>query len=454
MKSRNSILAIVLCALSLNIYAQDPAQDAAASVDVAAAKKELIKNLKNAKINASDPQKPDFKAARNFLSKAVASPVAEEFKIDILLEAANLEYNCYDVERNKPAKGGKIDLDVVYNSTAESFKSFSEAYDLILQSADKKYGGKVKSNMQKKAWVLYTVTNAFRANAVHSYEKKDWARSHQMFDFSVTATESQLLKDFVDGNSIAKAEFAVYSADSTLVQTKFNRAVTSVYQEQHEQAIKELEEIKFAGYEPNVVFQELCNQYVAVGDSAGFLSTLVDGMKAVPEEPWYSQNLMNVYLSNKDYEGAATIIDDILQTDPQNPVYLSLKGQLLEVQGNAAEALQYFEKSYAIDSNGVEINSNLGRSWYNKAAEVENEYFDKRQYNLADSESLPLYIKSMQFYEAAFKFDKKYTDKTIATAIRTVAYKQFSKTDCSNKDELIDLYNRVSRAYGMPEFGK
>lgn len=445
-----SALALTLLGGAFSAQAQD---DKAAAAAAKAAQKELSANLKQAKKLSSDAEKPDFVGARKQIDAALANSQFNNNKADVYFEAGMVEARCFNVERNKPVTGGTMDDAVIYGSTEKGYDYLSKAYDLFnTPDAKGKVNAKNNSAIQQEAWTLFSATGGFRANAGYAYGKQDWQKAHDMFDLSLKATESKLINDYVKANPLAQVEFGFYEADSTKTQTKFNRAVTSVYLENHAQAAKELEEIKNGGYEKNVVYQELCRQYVALGDSDKFKEVLIEGVKEMPEEPWYSQNLMNIYLENKDYDGAAVIIDDIIKADPNNPAYINLKGQLVELQGNNDEALKYFEKAYELDPTSADINSNLGRIWYNKAADIENQYFDKRQYEKADSESLPVYLKAIKYYEAAYAFDTNHTDKTIANAIRTIRYKQFGKSNCPNKEELIDEYNEVSRAYGLPEF--
>jgi len=445
-----SALALTLVGGAFSAQAQDAKAEAAAAK---AAQKELTNNLKQAKKLYSDAEKPNIAAAREQIAAAMKNSQYKANEADVLFEAANVEYACFDIERNKPAKGGTMDEPTIYAATEKAYDYYTQAYNAY-NTPDAKGKTNPKNNkaIAEKAWTLFSATGGFRANAGYAYSQQDWAAAHKYFDMSLKATDAQLTKDYLKANPLAEVEYGFYDADSTRTQTKFNRAVTSVYLENHKAAIEELAMIKDKGYETNVVYQELCRQYVAVGDSEAFKNLLVEGIKVMPNEPWYSQNLMNIYLDNKDYDGAALIIDDIIKADPENPAYINLKGQLVELQGDNDSAQGYFEKALSLDPTNGDINSNLGRVWYNKAADIENQYFDKRQYEKADTESMPVYLKALKYYESAFAFDTDRSDKTIANAMRTILYKQFGKPNCPNKQELIDQYNEVSVAYGLPEF--
>lgn len=443
MKLATTLLIALFSAFSL--CAQD------APKDLKTAKKELAKNLKEAKVLSTDAAKPDFAAARKQIAAALANPLYKENEADVLHEAGNVEYHCFNVERNKPAKGGKMDNSVLYATSEQAFRYYLDAYNKYLGSGT---GAKDKNcqAIQKKAWILFTSTAGFRVNAASAVDKKDWATSHKCFSLLIEAVESPLVKTLIDENIKAKAEYNVLINDSIINQAKYFRAMSSLYLNDTINAIKELEEIKYNKYEQQNVLQELCRLYQASGNDFLFRFTLFEGVRLVPSDAWFAQNLTNIYLADKDYQGASVIMDDLLKVAPDNATVLALKGTLVELLGDPDAGLEYMEKAYAIDSTNVTVLSDLGRVWYNKATMIETQYFDKREYDKADSESLPLYIKSADYYMKAFEFDKEHTDNTIANGIRNVRYKQFTKADCANPQELIDDYNKVSRAYKLPEF--
>lgn len=452
-----SIFSLTFTLLSASAYAQ--ATDSVV-VDVKAAKKELAKSMKEARTFATegtqgtkrDAVKGKFASARAQIDKAKANPLFADNKADVLLVAADVEYLCYNTERNMPAINEKIDNNILYTSSYEAFSLYSQAYDLYSSEANPKANSKVRNIIQKKAWPLFTATGGLRVNAAYAYEQKNWKQSHDCWELYLNALDSKLVKDATEHNDRWRGELILLSGDSIVNHAKYFRALTSVLAEDHETAIKELKDMRYLGYETNFVFQELARQYLIVGEQTLYENTLVEGAKLLPKDPWFTQNLMNISLENKDYDAAALVIDALLKADPDNPINLSLKGTLVELQGNSDEALKYLERAYALDSTNVDVNSNLGRVWYNKGNVIETAYFDKRQYTIAEELSMPYYLKAVHYYMKAYEADTDHSDKTIANGIRNVLYKQFMKADCPNPQELIKIYNDVSKDYGLPTF--
>ena len=457
MRSFFSILSLIITLYSATANAQTADSTV---IDVKAARKELMKCLKEARTIATegtqatkgDAVKSKFSSARAQIDKAKNNPLFSENKANVLLAEADVEYLCYNTERNNPAIKEKIDNKTLYTSSYKAFMMYSQAYDLLCDESNPKANSKVKNTILKKAWPLFTATGGLRVNAAYAYEEKDWKQSHACWDLYITALESQLVKDAAAHNDRFRGELIILSTDSIVNHAKYFRALTSVLAEDHETAIEELKDMRYLGYETNFVFQELARQYLIIGEQTLYENTLIEGAKLLPKDPWFAQNLMNISLENKDYDAASLVIDALLKADPENPINLSLKGTLVELQGNSDEALKYLEKAYSIDSTNVDINSNLGRVWYNKGNVIETAYFDKRQYTIAEELSMPYYLKAVNYYLKAYEADTDRSDKTIANGIRNVLYKQFMKADCPNPQELIKKYNQVSKDYGMPTF--
>lgn len=447
---------LLLSIISISLFAQTdsikPTLDSTV-VDAKTAQKELVKHLKEARVLSAVNQTPDFTKARKEIDEAMNNSQFSENMADVYYEAGNVEYNFYEIERNKPANGKAIDYDTLYAATLKSFNYFVDAYNLYFYSDQKKKANQtLKLNMQKKAWTLFNVTDGFRAYAAYAFEHKDWATSHKCFDMFVKTLEEKIVNDYAASNSRVKKTLSQYQNDSVVAHAKYFRAISAINMNDLQLAIANLEEIKYDGFEQNVVLQELCHLYREVGEDKKFEDLLLEGTKLLPNEPWYARNLVNIYLDRKDYKVASDMIDQLIMVDSNNPDNLSLKGQLVEHLGDPDAALEYYKRSYEIDANNSEINSHIGRIWYNRANKIEGDYFSQRQYVEADTESLPIYLKSLEYYERAFELEEPHRDETIAKAIRTILYKQFTKVDCPNKNELIEQYNNVSRAYGMKEF--
>lgn len=447
------ILTALAAALTLGSFTAYAGGDDAEKAAKKAAKEELKafnKALKEAK-KASEGTTPDFAAARAAIATAQANSNSKD-NPEFYFAAGEVEYAQMNNERNKPALGGKMDEKTIYDCTDAAYDYYTKAYELY-KAQDPK--AKNLETAKAHAFECYQITGGLRANAGYWYNAKDWKKAYAAFSKSIEATQSDLIKEGAAQNPILQETvYAPLAADSTINQTMFNRAVVAIYSEDHNLAITALEAMKDKNYETNLIYQSLAKEYLALQDTAKFVDLLKDGVQKMPEEPWYATSLMNVYLEQKNYAEAANYIDNIIKSDPNNARFVDLKGRLLEMQGDNAAAEECYKKATELDATNYQSWSNLGRIAFNRATDKENELYDKKKYDSVDKEAGPLYDAALPYYEKAFAFDSERSDNTIANAMRTILYKKFQKPSCPNKKELIEQYNEVSRAYGLPEFKK
>lgn len=412
----------------------------------------LKHDLKIARQNTNDKSKPDFHKARESLKKAFQNPFGKD-NAEVFLQAANTEYHCFQVERNKPATGKKMDEKVIYTCTADGYRYYSQAYQLLRHPvAGRKQVGlnmKQTQQMQSEAYDLYRSTQGFRATAGYYYNKKDWNSAYEFFSLAQSAMDDEILLHFAASNPEVKYDFEKHRTDSIRRQVKFSLAVTAVRMGNHQLAIQNLEDVKSTGIESNLVYQQLCKEYLAVEDSAGYERTLIEGAQVLPKESWFVENLLNLYLDRREHKKALEIIDRVLAFNPNNAQNIELKAQLLDEFGEVAAAEEAYKMAIANDTTLLISYSSLGRIYFNRALEAENELVEARRYDEIYRTVVPLYEVALPYYDKAYNNDHDRKDPSIATAIRTILYKRFQSPRCKNPKQLIRRYNEVSRAYGM-----
>lgn len=406
--------------------------------------------LKEARRYATDKSSPNYDKARASLKKAFNNPLGKE-NADVLLLAGQTEYWCFQTERNKPASGKKIDEKVIYQATADGYSYLDQAYDLYTDDDKGHPSKKVISQIQQQAYELYRATQGFRATAGFYYKQSNWKKSHHFFSLALHCLDCRMLTDYAASNAAMKADFATFGADSIRTQLMYSCAVTAVMMEDHQLAAVELEAVKSRNFETNKIFQQLSKEYLILGDTANYISTLRQGMTVVPDEPWYCQNLLNFYIEHQQMDSALVIVEQLIRTTPGNAVNVEMKGRILEETGNLLGAEQAYRTAIALDSTLLISNMNLGRIYFNRATAREDAYIAARRYSEIYNDIVPLYEEALPFYWRAYESDKARSNKTIAEVIRTILFKRFQNPRCKNYKELIQKYNEVSRAYGLDE---
>lgn len=442
---RYTILSI-LCAACAQVCAVTTPQKKAEKL----MRDSLKYDLREARLNTNDKSKPDFAVARRHLEHAFKNPYGKG-NPDVTLQAAHTEYQCFQTERNRPASGGRMDEKVIYASTAAGFLYYSEAYQMLKHPAKgvPPASQKVLQQIRINAYDLFRSTQGFRATAGYYFRAKDWKNAHHYFKMALESIDSEMLKDYALVQAGVKEDFAKFRTDSIRKHLVYSCAVTAVQMGDHPLAIRELEVAKYSGIQPNRVRQQLCKEYLAIKDTVGYERTLEEGLGLLPDEPWYAESLLNLFLVRNEHQKALGIIDRVIENKPGNASTIELKGQLLDESGDVANAEVAFLQAIVFDTTLVVSYSSLGRILFNRAIAAENEMVEARRFDEIYDTVVPLYEKALPYYDRAYINDKERKDESIASAIRTILYKRFQSPKCRNAKQLIRRYNEVSRAYGM-----
>lgn len=412
----------------------------------------LKRDIREARFNTNDKAKPNFTEARRYLEHAMQNPYGKN-NPEVILQAAHTEYQCFHTERNRPANGGKMDEKIIYASTATGFNYYCQAYQMyrhpvkgsnIQQPNEKSY-----MQMRSNAYDLYRCTQGFRATAGYYAKQKNWKQAHFYYKMAIDAMDSEILRDYARLNYAVKMDFDKFRTDSIRQRLLYSCAVTAVQMQDHELAVKELEVAKYSGIEPNRIRQQLCKEYLILEDTVGYERALLEAANLLPKEPWYPENLLNLYLLRNRHAQALSIIDRVIELSPLNARTIELKGQLLDEAGDLDGAITAYMTAINIDSTLVVSYSAMGRIYFNRAIETENALVEARKFDDIYKVAVPKYEEALPYYNKAYDNDKERKDESIASAIRTILYKRFQSPKCKNPKPLIRRYNEVSKAYGM-----
>jgi len=454
LKARLSLLFIILCIAGAQsvVVAQQASAQKLTPKEQKAYRDSLKRDLREAKFNTNDKSRPNFTEARKYLEHAFQNPYGKENPA-VILQAAHTEYQCFQTERNRPASGGKMDEKVIYASTAAGFNYYCQAYQMYRHPAKGSTivppNAKGYMQMRSDAYDLFRCTQGFRATAGYYAKQKDWKQAHFYYKMAIDAMDSEIIRDYVRLNYAVKVDYDKICNDSIRQRLLYSCAVTAVQMQDHELAVKELEVAKYSGIEPNRIRQQLCKEYLAIQDTAGYERALLEASNLLPKESWYPENLLNLYLSRNRHAQALSIIDKVIELNPGNARSYELKGQLLDEAGDVDGAVTAFMSAISLDSTLVISYSSMGRIYFNRAILVENELIEARQFDKIYTVAVPLYEEALPYYNKAYDNDKERKDENIASAIRTILYKRFQSPKCRNPRPLIRRYNEVSKAYGM-----
>lgn len=407
--------------------------------------KELKGFLKEAKKNSQigEGMKPDFAAARAAIANAAKNPQAPG-NLEFLMQAAEVESNAFNAAtqaQDYPALGA---------AAAAGFEYYKQAY---VAAGDNK---SAKTKIQAGALNIYQVTNGLSLLGNIFYQEGQNAENEEakragfqkcLDSWQIAKTAH--LEPVIADNILAQPIVEINAADSILSGLYLNCFTVAQYMLNDTVAAnKELLYLKDHPADDNQlnqVLQALCLNYYGQEDNAHFEQSLKEGVERLPQETWYINNLINVYINDKKYEEASNFIDKALEKDPNSAMLLNVKGSLLEQLEKMDDAFVCYKKAYDLDPTDYSVNSNLGRYYYNQAQNVEEQYYSKKQFDQGDKAAQEYYDKALPYYEAAYAFDSERKDKGIAVALRMLYGKQIAKGNKALKAKR----DQVSLDYGF-----
>lgn len=336
----------------------------------------------------SDASKPNYPEARNLIQQALENPETKD-DAKTWYTAGLVEERAFTGENQKSLKGEPQDLPNMYKALLAMHEYYTKTYEIDHQPNDK---GKVRPKFEKKISKAYEDNLLYYINAGGYYmEQKDFKNALKAFQAFREIKRSPLF----EGEKIAQP-------DSNSMMVDFFAIITAYQAGDKQLAIQYGEELKGNGYRQNEVYQILAQTYIEEGDTTNYITTMREGLKLFPKEPYYSVNLINTYIVQNKYDEARTFLTQAIELNPENPQLYDVMGKLYE-ESNEEEAIKWFSKALEVDPNYVESLCNIGRIYYNKAVEVS----DKEEGGMAAAQKkrTALLNKALPYLEKAYSIN-------------------------------------------------
>lgn len=304
-------------------------------------------------------QGKDFDQARSLIKQAIANPeTANDARTYFV--AASIEEKQYIGELAKQQMGKEFDQEVM-NKTVVKIVPYMLKADSLDQLPNAK--GKVKPVYTKK--IIKSIKNAmtyvFNAGVVLNQEKR-YAESLEAFKQYYQIKQLPMF---------ASDPEVVYE-DTIGVRVATTVANMAIIEKQPEFAIALMEQAeKDPLGQENLIYRQLGQAYLSMGDSTMFMTILEKGYKSSPNDMYFIAGLIDIYNSRGETAKATQYIHEALKQDPNNAQLYIVMGNLYEIkQDNLEEAIKWYEKAYTIDPNDPEINFEYGRALNNQAANI------------------------------------------------------------------------------------
>lgn len=300
-----------------------------------------------------------------------------------------------DNENYKRSQGQAFDADKLYNSSYDIFDYLIKCDELDKAPNEK---GKVAPKYSMDILqMMYENRNQLFNGGAYFYNAEKYDDSFKQFDMFIKTSELEPL------DTIPAVKDKELNANAAFYAT-----LCGMQKENYKNV---LAHIDLALSDPN--FKEKAYQYKAIaegetGDSVAWLQTLKTGAKMFPENAYFYQNLIQYYHSKNKPEEMMKFADEMIASDPENPLFMYVKGLISQENEKYDDAIVWYKKTIAIDPNYTNAISNLGLCYIqlaqdysskNATTDLKNKAKIKKDKEILNgyfTEALPLYEKLRQ----------------------------------------------------------
>lgn len=318
--------------------------------------------------------KPDKIAdARVLIQQAMADPETAK-DANTYFIAGKIEYDAYDkakqaiaINPNDPLNNPELMAEELLNG----YKWFLQALPLDSLPNEK---GEVKPKLSKDIVGKITghAADYFTGGAALWDAKRYFPEAYQSF---------MIYADMPDQAFLGKKAPVLNAADRALAY--YNAGLAAYYGNSVKDAAPAFHKSRLAGTEdPNVYIYELaCWQNLAQNDSTMasaaekniFEIAKAGYEKFGLEQPVFLTNLVSTYVQGQDYNSALSTVNNLLASNPDNPMLYGLLGFIQDRAGNSSESIANYMKAASYPDCDYETLKNTAKKLLLTATDKMNE---------------------------------------------------------------------------------
>ena len=368
------------------------------------------KSLVNQARNLADSENPDYAAARATIAQALENDETKD-QANTWYTAGLIGYKEFESENLRRQLGQNVDIDKWGNAVYESLNYWTKAYELaMIPTYDKK--GKAKYDTRTPKSILPKVVEYFQiqpliAAGFNAYEANNPSLAYDMFIAHVNIPELEIVK--------ANPEEASKLLRDTSYYTCLYYAGRFAYEAgRNDEAVVTLQRMNSEHAQQNALRKEIiyANEYIyqiyiEQGDTANAVAFIQNCINLFPEEPWFMQNLINLYINSGQEDKAVEYLDLAIEREPNVGQYYNSKGSILARIGRFEESFKAFEQAIAIEPTNALFLETLGFAYVDLGNKLNDEaaYLDAKEYAKAKVEIDKAFNNALPYFEKAYELD-------------------------------------------------
>ena len=360
--------------------------------------------------NLVDAETPDYAGARAAIKDALVNDETKD-QANTWYVAGYIGYKEFENCNNKRIIGQHIDINQWGEAVMESLNYWDKAYELaMIPTYDKK--GKAKYDTRTPKNIVTKVAEYFQfqpliASGFTAYENGNPSKAYDMFIAHCNIPELKMIQDNAE-------EAAKLVRDSSYYTCLYYAGRFAYEANRFDEAIATLERMNSEHANANALRKEIiyANEYIyqiyiELKDTVSAVESIKKSIDLFPEEPWFMQNLINLYINSGQEEKAIDYLDIAIAREPNVGQYYNSKGSILARIGRFEESLVAFEQAIAIEPNNALFLETLGFAYVDLGNKLNDEaaYLDAKAYAKAKVEIDKAFQTALPYFEKAYELE-------------------------------------------------
>ena len=358
----------------------------------------------------ADAETPDYAGARAAIAEALQNDETKD-QANTWYVAGFIGYKEFDNGNIKRQIGQNVDINSWGAAVYESLDYWTKAYDMaMVPTYDKK--GRAKYDTRTPKSILPKVVEYFQfqpliAAGFTAYENNNPSLAYDMFIAHCNIPEMKMMQDNPE-------EAAKLLRDSSFYTCLYYAGRFAYEAERYDEAVATLKRMNSEHANANALRKEIiyANEYIyqiymEQKDTIAAVDFIKGCIDLFPEEPWFMQNLINLYINSGQEEKAIEYLDIAIAREPNVGQYYNSKGSILARVGRFDESFKAFEQAIAIEPNNALFLETLGFAYVDLGNKLNDDaaYYDAKEYAKAKVEIDKAFQNALPYFEKAYELE-------------------------------------------------
>ena len=361
--------------------------------------------------NLVDSETPDYASARTAINAALENDETSGLT-NTWYVAGYVAYKEFEAMNLNRQMGRTIDYVQWGANVLEAVKYWEKAYQMALvPTYDKK--GKAKYDTRTPKLILPKLIEFYNSYALlyagqEAYTNNDFSVAYDMYMAQVNIPQSAVIQ----ANPKEAAKFVM---DTTYYQNLYYAARFAYEAKRYTESLAAFEMMNSDHALKNAHYNEVISSnmyvyqiYIDQNDSTKAVEYLQECINKFPEESWFMQNLINIYINSGKVDQALEMLDLAINREPNVAQYHMTKASVIAVVlGKYEESFACYEKAIQLDPTNAAFYHAYGIAYSDYAIKINNDaaYLADKEYKAEKARSDEFLKKALPYCQKAYELE-------------------------------------------------